>query len=193
MPTTRTDTRTATVMDAHPARHRRTGLRLGAAAIIAAGLGIALPGLVFAHGSQVGDIAIEHPYAVPTPPAARTGAVYFRAINNEGKADDRLRSASTPIARTVEFHEMTMSGDVMRMRAMPAIELPAGQSVPLRHGGTLHIMLVDLKQPLKNGDRFPVTLEFERAGRKEVMVWVQTPREAAKPEAAHAHPTEHTH
>jgi periplasmic copper chaperone A len=178
---------------------RRIGASIGAALAICVALGVGgLPMAALAHGSKAGDIAIEHPYAVPTPPAARTGAVYFRALINEGRTDDRLRSASTPIARTVEFHEMKMSGDVMRMRALPAIELPAGQTVPLRHGGTLHIMLIDLNQPLKDGDRFPVTLEFERAGRKEVMVWVQTPREAAKetakPEAgASAHPAEHNH
>jgi copper(I)-binding protein len=169
---------------------RRIGLHLGAALGLLVAAGVGLPAAALAHGSKLGDLAIEHPYAVPTPPAARTGAVYFRAINNEGKVDDRLRSASTPIARTVEFHEMKMSGDVMRMRALPTIELPAGQSVPLRHGGTLHIMLVDLKQPLKDGDRFPVTLEFERAGRKDIMVWVQTPRDAAKPESA---AVEHNH
>jgi copper(I)-binding protein len=168
--------------------HRRTGMRLAVALGLLMAATAGLPSGAWAHGSKLGDLAIEHPYAVPTPPAARTGAVYFREIRNEGKVDDRLRSASTPIARTVEFHEMKVSGDVMRMRALPVLDLPAGQAVPLRHGGTLHIMLVDLKQPLKDGDRFPVTLDFERAGRKEVMVWVQTPRDAAKPEAGgHAH------
>jgi copper(I)-binding protein len=143
---------------------------------------------VLAHGLNAGDLAIDHPYATPTRPGLATGAVYFRAIKNNGTEPDRLLSARTPAATTVELHRMEMDGDVMRMRAVPAIELPAKTEVRLRHGtpNGHHLMLLGLKAPLKDGDRFPVTLTFQRAGEREVMVWVQTPR-SSKKEAEHAH------
>jgi len=146
-----------------------------------------LPFAVYAHGFKVGDLVIDHPYATPTRPGMTTGAVYFRAIQNKGTESDRLLSARTPAAATVELHRMEMDGDVMRMRAVPAIELPAKTDVRLRHGTANghHLMLLGLKAPLKDGDRFPVTLTFQRAGEREVMVWVQTPRDGAAP--AHKH------
>ncbi len=139
-------------------------------------------GGVQAHGVKAGDLAIDHPYATPTRPGMTTGAVYFRAIKNNGTEPDRLLSARTPAAATVELHRMEMDGDVMRMRAVPAVELPAKTEVRLRHGtpNGHHLMLLGLKAPLKDGDRFPVTLTFQRAGEREVMVWVQTPREGAQ-------------
>lgn len=139
------------------------------------GLGL-LPQLAQAHGAKAGDIAVDHPYAPPTPPGATTGAVYFRGLRNRGGAPDRLIAAETPAAERVELHEMWLEGDVMRMRAQPAIELPAGAEVPARHGQRWHLMLQGLKAPLKQGDRFPLRLQFERGGRVEVTVWVQTPR-----------------
>ncbi len=143
---------------------------------------------VLAHGVKAGDLRIDHPYATPTRPGMTTGAVYFRAIQNNGTEPDRLLSARTPTAATVELHRMEMDGDVMRMAAVPAIELPAKTEVRLRHGtpNGYHLMLLGLKAPLKDGDRFPVTLTFARAGDREVMVWVQTPRVAAGDER-HAH------
>lgn len=142
-----------------------------------------LPIAGHAHGVKAGDLAIDHPYATPSRPGMTTGAVYFRAIKNNGTEPDRLLSAHTPAAATVELHRMEMDGDVMRMRAVPAIELPAKTEVRLRHGtpNGHHLMLLGLKAPLKDGDRFPVTLTFRRAGEREVMVWVQTPRDGAAP------------
>jgi len=133
----------------------------------------------FAHGVKAGDLRIDHPYAVPSRPGLSTGAVYFRAISNTGSQPDQLLSAHTPTAASVELHRMEMDGDVMRMRAVPAIELPAKSEVRLRHSTPSghHLMLLELKAPLKEGDRFPLTLTFQRAGEREVMVWVQTPRD----------------
>jgi hypothetical protein len=75
---------------------------------------------------------------------------------------------------------MRMDGDVMRMRQVPAFALPAESDEPMRHSSYArhHLMLLDLQQPLKDGGRFPITLTFERAGEREVMVCVQTPRYA---------------
>jgi periplasmic copper chaperone A len=143
---------------------------------------------VHAHGSNAGDIRIDHPYATPTRPGMGTGAVYFRSLRNTGKVEDRLVSAKTPVAARVELHRMQIQGEVMRMAAVPAVALPAGVTVPMKHGshGGHHLMLFDLKAPLKDGDRFPLTLTFEKAGTVQVQVWVQTPRYGSA--AAHQHP-----
>lgn len=151
---------------------------------------------VMAHDTKVGDLVIDHPYATPSLAGAATGAVYFRAIRNTGAEADQLLAARTPVAAAVSLHHMQMEGDVMRMRAVPAIDLPARSEVRLRHGsaaaaaGGHHLMLQGLKAPLRDGDRFALTLTFQRAGEREVMVWVQTPKaNAADPahSGVHAH------
>lgn len=166
-------------MSAHdtPTRMRLTrrhfGRLLAATAATVAGAGSAR-----AHGTRAGDLAVDHPYATPTPTGLTTGAVYFRAIENRGHAADRLLGASTPRAERVEIHLSTMDGNVMRMRAIEALELPAGAGVRLRHGEAgAHLMLFGLSAPLRDGERFPLTLRFEHAGSVEVKVWVQTPRD----------------
>lgn len=79
----------------------------------------------------------------------------------------KLVSASSPVAGVVEIHEMSMDGGVMKMRAMPGLELPAGKAVELKPGG-YHVMLMDLKQQLKAGDTVPLTLVVEgKDGKKE--------------------------
>ena len=152
------------------------------AALCTALVALWLPLSALAHGVKAGDLAIDHPYATPTRPGLTTGAVYFRAIKNKGTEPERLLSARTPAAASVELHRMEMDGDVMRMRAVPAIDLPAKTEVRLRHGTAdgYHLMLLGLTAPLADGDRFPVTLTFQRAGEREVMVWVQTPRRPGK-------------
>jgi periplasmic copper chaperone A len=144
-----------------------------------------------AHDAKVGALTVQHPYATPTPGVARNGAVYFKFIRNDGPADDRLVSASTPAAESVELHEMRMDGDVMRMRAVEAVPLPAGREVSMQHGQMpgLHLMLIGLKAPLKTGDRFPIRLRFQKAGEVEAQVWVE-PAAAA---ASSAHGAGHKH
>lgn len=140
-----------------------------------------------AHDFKAGYLRIDHPYAVPSRPGLNTGAVYFKGISNMGSSTDRLLSASTPVASRVEIHRMRiLPGDVMQMRQVPALDLPAGATVVMKHGTPdgHHLMLLDLKAPLKDGDRFPVTLTFEKAGVHEVKVWVQTPRVGT---AGHSH------
>ena len=133
-----------------------------------------------AHDFRLGPLRIDHPYATPTPAGTKTGAAYLRSLRNTGDQPDRLIGARTPLARTVEIHRSVIDAqNVMRMRAIDGITLPPQAELQLRHGGEYHLMLIDLKQPLKDGDRFPMTLRFEKAGEREVMVWVQTPRGAA--------------
>ena len=100
----------------------------------------------------------------------------------------KLVSASSPVAGVVEIHEMTMSGDTMRMRAVPALDLPAGQMVELKPGG-YHVMLLDLKQQLKPGDMVTVTLVIEGAGGKRETLEVKAP---VRPLAGGGH-SEHKH
>ena len=160
--------------------------------VLATVLAIATLQTAQAHGVKVGDLVIDHPYATPTRPGMTTGAVYFRAIKNGGTEPDKLLSAKTTVAASVELHRMSMDGNVMRMRAVTAIDLPAQSEVKVRHGGggeadgSHHIMLQGLKAPLKDGDRFPVVLKFQRAGEREVMVWVQTPKATAN-DGEHRH------
>jgi hypothetical protein len=84
-------------------------------------------------------------------------------------AADRLVSAGTPVADTTELHTTVRDGDVMRMRPVAGIDLPAGRPVALSPGG-LHVMLLGLRAPLKEGETIPLTLTFERAGTIEVRV-----------------------
>jgi periplasmic copper chaperone A len=135
--------------------------------------------IAIAHDYAAGSIAIGHPYARATVSGQPTGAGYLK-LENKGDTD-RLLSASAEVAASVELHEMKMDGDVMRMRQVDAVVLPAAKTVDLAPGA-LHIMFLGLKAPLTAGSSFPMKLKFEKAG--EVMVEV-------KVEAASAAPPEH--
>jgi periplasmic copper chaperone A len=135
------------------------------------------PGAAQAHSFSAGAVEIDHPYATPTPPGVNTGAAYFRHLRNTGRAADKLVAASTSVATSVEIHRNTMdASNVMRMRAIDGLELPPGTTVPMRHGGSVHLMLIGLQAPLKAGDEFKLKLRFEKAGEREVVVTVQQPR-----------------
>lgn len=157
--------------------------------LLALWLPATLPTQVCAHGSQVGALLIEHPFAPPTAAGAQVAAVYFRALENRGEQADRLIAARCARAAQTELHQSLRDGDVMRMRAVAAIELPAHSRQRPMPGGSWHVMLRGLDAPLRVGDRFALTLRFERAGEREVEVWVQQPRRAglASPEHAHEH------
>lgn len=101
-------------------------------------------------------------------PQKATGA--FMQITSATGA--KLVAASSPVANIVEIHEMKMEGDVMRMAPIASLDLPAGKAVALRPG-SYHIMLIDLKQPLKAGDTVPLTLSIEGADKKKETVSVQ--------------------
>jgi periplasmic copper chaperone A len=116
-------------------------------------------------------IAVTNVWARATPPGAKTGAVYV-TVKNSGKAADKLVSISTPVAGEAQLHTTTTEKGVMKMRPLTAIDVKPGASVTLKPGG-MHVMLMDLKQPLKEGTSFPVVLDFEKAGRVETMAKVQ--------------------
>ena len=129
-----------------------------------------------ANEFKLGAIAIGHPYARATVAGQPAGGGYLK-LENKGDAD-RLLSASAGVAGSVELHTMSMDGDVMRMRQVDSIALPAGKTVELKPGG-LHIMFMGLKAPLKAGDSFPMKLKFEKAGEVTVDVKVEAPGKEA--------------
>ncbi len=117
--------------------------------------------------AKVGDIVLEGAFTRAMLPNQPVGGG-FVTIRNEGGAD-RLVSAASPAAGTVEIHEMAMEGEVMRMRKLEnGIDLPAGETVELKPGG-LHLMFMQVKTPFKEGDSIPVTLTFEKAGSVDVI------------------------
>jgi len=120
---------------------------------------------------EFGSLRIDRPFARATPPGAKTAAVYF-TIDNAGNTTDRLLRASTPIAGGVVLHQMAQTGGMMTMRAVPSLEIIPGGRLELAPGG-YHLMLIDLKQPLKTGDRFPLVLTFEQTGTVTTTVWVE--------------------
>jgi copper(I)-binding protein len=140
-----------------------------------------------AHSYKIGPIGIDHPWARPTVTGQPVGGAYMK-IANKGAAD-RLLSATTAVAAAVQMHTMAMDGDVMTMREVDAVDLPAGQTVEFKPGG-FHLMLMGLKAPLKSGDKFAVTLRFEKAGEVVVTVRVESVAAtsgAAAPGGQHSH------
>lgn len=132
--------------------------------------------------ARAGDLAVAQPWTRAAGQGAT--AAGFMAISNRGAAADRLLSASSPAARAIELHSMVHDGDVMRMRPVEAIEVPAGQTATLRPGG-FHLMLIGLSQALRQGETVPVTLRFERAGEVKVELPVQAA--GAREPAPHRH------
>jgi copper(I)-binding protein len=124
-----------------------------------------------AQQASGGGIEIEHAWARATPGAAKTGAAYLTLVNKGAEAD-RLVGAATPVAEATQFHAEINDNGVIKMRRVSAIDLKTGTPVVFKPG-VLHIMLVNLKQPLKAGDHFPLTLTFEKAGSKEVEVEIE--------------------
>jgi len=109
----------------------------------------------------VAQVRIENAWARATPPGAQLAAGYL-TIRNAGAAD-RLLAASSPAAEKVETHVSIKDGDVSRMRPVKGYDVPAKGTLTLAPGGS-HLMLVNIKAPLKEGDKVPLVLRFEKAG-----------------------------
>ncbi len=132
-----------------------------------------------AHDYKVGDLEIGHPYARATPPNAPVSAGYM-TIRNTGTEPDRLVGGSADFAGMVQIHEMTMDGDVMKMREIEGgLEIPPGGEVVLEPGG-YHVMFMKLVEQLKEGKTRKATLEFQKAGSIEVELPVQEVKPGAK-------------
>ncbi|HEY5793835.1 MAG TPA: copper chaperone PCu(A)C [Bosea sp. (in: a-proteobacteria)] len=136
--------------------------------LAALALSLALGGTALAHDYKAGPLRIEHPWSRATPGGAKVGGGYL-VIENTGATADRLVSVSAPsIAGRSEIHEMAVTNGVMTMRPLDAgIAIAPGSKVAFKPGG-YHIMFMELKQPLKQGDSIKGSLTFEKAGSVEV-------------------------
>ena len=115
---------------------------------------------------QLKSLDIKQPFARATPPGAKAAGV-FMTIENKGNDADRLVAASSPVAGVVQIHEMKMDAGMMKMREISGLDIKPGATVELKPSG-YHVMLMELKQPLKQGETVPVTLRFEKAGTVEI-------------------------
>jgi copper(I)-binding protein len=126
----------------------------------------------FSEEVKAGDLVITQAWSRATPGGAKIGSGYL-TIENKGSAADRLIGGSADVADKVQVHQMATNNGVMTMRPLDdGLTIEPGKTVKLAPGG-YHLMLVDLKSPLKKGDKVPVTLEFEKAGKVKVSFDVQ--------------------
>lgn len=125
-----------------------------------------------AEDVKAGDLLISQAWSRQTPSGAKVAGAYL-TIENKGTTADRLVSGSADVAGRFEIHEMAMDGGVMKMRPLDqGLTIDPGKTVKLAPGG-YHVMLLDLKGQLKQGDKVPVTLQFEKAGKVNVSLDVQ--------------------
>ena len=126
--------------------------------------------------SALADVSVSHAWVRSTAPGQPVGAAYMQLMSDN---DTVLVSASSPMAKAVEMHEMSMNGDVMKMRQLKQIELKAGQKVSLEPGGS-HLMLIDVKHQIKPDEIVPIQLEFkDKSGKsKSVDLKVKAQKEA---------------
>ncbi|MBP7566305.1 MAG: copper chaperone PCu(A)C [Burkholderiaceae bacterium] len=154
---------------------------------------LAATGLALAQTpSSAERVQVQGAWARASVPGQSGTGAFMRLTAREPL---RLVGASSPAAGVVEVHEMKMEGDVMRMRALPELALPAGQAVELRPGG-YHVMLMDLKAPLASGSAVPVTLRLKDARGTEFQLPLSLPVALAAPgaaPAADAHQGHHKH
>jgi len=147
--------------------------------VTAAGLLLALA----QASAQAQTVEVREAWVRGTVPGQKATGAF---MNITSKAAARLVAAASPVAATVEVHNMKMEGGVMKMFAVDGIELPPNQTVKLAPGG-YHVMLMDLKQPLKAGERVPLKLTFELAGKKREIVELAVEVRGLTEEPGHGH------
>lgn len=150
-------------------------------------------GLLQAH-AQAQTLTVQDAWARPTVAGQKTSGAYMKITARENL---QLVGASSPVAGVTEVHEMKMEGDVMKMRALPVLELPAGKTVELKPGG-YHVMLMDLKTALPKDSSVPLTLVFKNAqgvqSRQDVTLRVGAPTPSSAGmghDAGHGHGMKH--
>jgi copper(I)-binding protein/uncharacterized protein YcnI len=132
-----------------------------------------------APGQAVQPVQVKDAWVRPTVAGQKSSGAYMKLT---AKTTQRLVGISTPVAGVAEVHEMKMEGDVMKMRALPTLDLPAGKTVELKSGG-YHVMLMDLKQPLAAGGTVPLTLLFKDAKGVESKLTLNATVAASAPSA----------
>jgi copper(I)-binding protein len=141
---------------------------------------ITLAALIFAAFPVMAQVTVKDPWVRATVSAQKATGAFMQITSDQ---DARLVEAKSPVAGVVEVHEMIMEKDVMKMRAVKGLDLPAGKSVELKPGG-YHVMLMDLKQQMKEGDSVPLTLVVEGKDKKRSTIEVKAtvkPLTAAAP------------
>ena len=145
-------------------------------AVICTVLGITLSTSTLAQNMSqtvtTNAIKVENAYTRATVPGQQVAGGFMK-IENKGASVDQLLSASSPAAGEVQLHEMAMEGNVMKMRQVKDIAVPAGGTVELKPGG-YHLMFMNIKSPLTAGETIPVKLKFAKAGELEVKMSVNT-------------------
>lgn len=136
-----------------------------------------------AQAQTPAPVSAEGAWVRASVPGQKATGAFMRLTATEAV---RLVGVASPVAGVAEVHEMKMEGDVMKMRAVPGLDLPAGKAVELKPGG-YHVMLMDLKQPLEKGVQVPMTLVFKNAQGVESKLDMQAPVSAAAPAAAGGH------
>ena len=140
--------------------------------------------LMFSAGVLAGaadNVSVQDPYVRLAPPnAPATGA--FMVIKNNGDKDVKVLKADNPVSKVTELHTHLNEGGVMKMRPVPSIEVKAKGEAVLKPGG-LHVMMIDLKAPMKEGDVVPITLSFDDGSTKQVDAKVVRPMAAPMPAA----------
>ncbi len=148
---------------------------------------IAILGTLLAALPAFAQVSVKEPWVRATVAQQKATGAFMQITSAQ---DARLVEAKSPVAGVVEVHEMVMEKDVMKMRAVPGLDLPAGKSIELKPGG-YHVMLMDLKQQMKVGDSVPMTLVVEGKDKKrsnvEVTATVKPLAEAAKAANEHMH------
>ena len=128
--------------------------------------------VLIADNYVLGELKISNVWARATPGRSRTAAVYIERISNSGQQVDSLIEIRSPIASKISIHKTKIEAGIAKMRPVKELEIHVGSSVSLKPSG-LHVMLVGLQQPLKEGSKFPMVLEFKTAGKIEVVVEVK--------------------
>ena len=148
---------------------------------------LTIAALLLAGSALAQSVKVENAWARASVPGQKATGAFMTLTAPAGA---RLVGVSSPVANVAEVHEMSMQGDVMKMRAIGSLDLPAGKPVELKPGG-YHVMLIDLKAPLAEGSTVPLTLVLRDAQGAEARQELQVPVRAvtgAPADHMHMHP-----
>jgi periplasmic copper chaperone A len=126
-------------------------------AVLFGSIGLVLGGGLPTSVVHAQEVTIKEPWVRGTVRGQKATGAFMQLTASESAS---LVAVESPVAGSVQIHEMKMENDIMKMRAIPKLDLPAGKAVDLKPGG-YHMMLMDLKQPLKKGEAVPIVLRFE--------------------------------
>ncbi len=141
-------------------------------------LSLFIPAIVMAASTAQAQVTVTEQWVRATVPNQQATGAFMRLISRK---DTKLISASSDSAGVVEVHEMTMDKDIMRMRPVDGLRLPAGQSIELKAGG-YHLMMMDLKKQIKMGFEVQITLVFQNADGERETIYVHAPVALRKPQ-----------